>query len=371
MYISEQWYLRAPIQKDEVLSSWLIRSALDLGCSPLTLVDLLWGKWRGLTIDLDKGISADRLKILLAHSIESEQAIKKSMLESYFFSLNGRSDYKNQVVPWILVLGIRNRANISGRQACTQCLDSSEFPPYFRVQWRFGWHCGCEIHRTRLIDFCPHCGASIQIAKTNLEHGTLAVCTTCHFDLRKFINCSVNLDALNFQKKSDMVLKNRYGIYNNLLIQSEEWFGIARAWLSFIRTAMTVESNNLLNMLTSLNINLDLDVPITPLAFEFLSTKEREGLLSYLDRFMSLPCDVIVERAMEFGITHTYFWDRRKKLPEQLQIMKNQMLKPMKVLPLKGNIQLVCAPKSKKIVQRKWLRLVRAMNKESCVREFN
>ena len=51
--LEQRWYIRTPIQQGEVFSSWLIRSALDVGCSPMILVEALWGKWSALTIDLD------------------------------------------------------------------------------------------------------------------------------------------------------------------------------------------------------------------------------------------------------------------------------------------------------------------------------
>lgn len=40
----QRWYIRTPIQQGEIFSSWLIRSALDVGCSPIVLVEALWGE---------------------------------------------------------------------------------------------------------------------------------------------------------------------------------------------------------------------------------------------------------------------------------------------------------------------------------------
>ena len=60
------WYIRTPIQQGEIFSSWLIRSALDVGCSPMVLIEALWGKWRALTIDLDKGVDAEKFEKVAA-----------------------------------------------------------------------------------------------------------------------------------------------------------------------------------------------------------------------------------------------------------------------------------------------------------------
>ncbi|HCA5298825.1 TPA: TniQ family protein, partial [Acinetobacter baumannii] len=208
------WYIRTPIQQGEIFSSWLIRSALDVGCSPMVLIEALWGKWRALTIDLDKGVDAERFDALLSHSMESKQKIQQSMLSSVVSQIQPNYD-SNQNIPWVLSLGTRNRSNTSGRQVCVECLKSHENPPYLRLMWRIGWHCSCVEHQLSLIDHCPECGVTIQPFKADMEHGCLAICTTCGFDLRRCEESkNINLNALNFQNKAEQVLKQKIGFYN-------------------------------------------------------------------------------------------------------------------------------------------------------------
>lgn len=361
--VEQRWYIRTPIQEGEVFSSWLIRSALDLGCSPLTLVNLLWEKWRGLTIDIDRGLNEEKLDILLNHCFVEQHEVQKTMLSSYFPALIPINYNKNQRIPWILALGIRNRSNVSGRQICAQCLSSAHTPPYLRIKWRMGWHSGCDIHKTILIDHCLQCGITLQPTKIDIEHGSLAICTSCYADLSTFIQRPVEADALRFQHQADQVLELQLGQYNQKEISSIEWFEIARTWLSFIRSPLNMKSPNLLQMFESFNIDLNIDYPITPVAFEFLSVQEREKLLSILNKIMALPCDLIVERSLEYHVSRSYFWDKRKKLPKQLQLMKDKMLKPSKIILPKSNAIIMSKPKSKKSVQRKWLRLLRKLQK--------
>lgn len=361
--VKQRWYIRTPIQEGEVFSSWLIRSALDLGCSPLTLVNLLWEKWRGLTIDIDRGLNEEKLDILLNHCFVEQYEVQKTMLSSYFPALIPINYNKNQRIPWILALGIRNRSNVSGRQVCTQCLSSANTPPYLRIKWRMGWHSGCDIHKTILIDHCPQCGITLQPTKIDIEHGSLAICTSCYADLSTFIQRPIETDALIFQHQADQVLESQLGRYNQKDISSIEWFEIARTWLSFIRSPINMKSPNLLQMFESFNIDLNIDYPITPVAFEVLTVQEREKLLSILNKIMALPCDLIVERSLEYRVSRSYFWDKRKKLPIQLQLMKHKMLKPSKIVLPKDNAIVMCKPKSKKSVQRKWLRLLRKLQK--------
>ena len=77
---------------------------------------------------------------------------------------------------------------------------------------------------------------------------------------------------------------------------------------------------------------------------------------------MEIPCDLLVERSLEYGISHANFWDKRKKLPVQLQQMKDLMLKPTRRYPVSRAAITVTKPKSKASVQRQWLNLLRRTN---------
>lgn len=57
------------------------------------------GKWRALTIDLDKGVDAERFDALLSHSMESKQKIQQSMLSSVVSQIQPNYD-SNQNIPW-------------------------------------------------------------------------------------------------------------------------------------------------------------------------------------------------------------------------------------------------------------------------------
>lgn len=353
-----QWYIRTPIKRGEILSSWLIRAALDLGCSPLLLVEALWGNWRALTIDLDRGVNANRLDLLLAHCFESKQTILKTMLSSIVFELNQKPNNS-----WILVLGQRNRSNFAGRQVCTECLKGDGSSPYLRLMWRMSWHSCCEKHRVELIDHCPACETTIQPFKVDLEHGSLAICTSCGYNFIKHKSQDTDSNKLEFQKDADSVLKTGRGFYNKQSISSSEWFAIARAWLSEIRLLIDSKNIHLIQMFNSLGVDLEVPFPITPLSFEYLNTHERALLLSILNQIMKIPCDLIVKRSYDYGITNASFWDSRKPLPIQLLQMKGAMKNQGRIYSSQRLRPPINQPKSKKTVQRKWLKLLRKLKK--------
>ena len=356
---AQNWFIHTPIEQGEVLSSWLILSALDMGCSPLTLIEALWGRWRALTIDLDRGMTEDRLELLFVHSFDDKQKILKTMLTNVAPYL-----VKSSNSGWVLSLGQRSRSNFSGRQVCTQCFESDGRSAYLRLMWRMGWHCCCEKHQINLIDHCPNCGVVIQPFKIDLEHGSLAVCFSCHFNLTLYQPQPSNIQILDFQKNADNVLKQGSGLYNNQNISATEWFAIARAWISEIRLLVDTDNIQLIEMFKSFGINLNTITPFTPIAFEYLNTNERIILLSILNEIMKIPCELIIDRSYEYGISSANFWDKRKKLPIQLQQMKSAMIKPIRVYALQRVSSHNGKPKAKKTVQRKWLNLLRKSRKK-------
>ena len=116
-------------------------------------------------------------------------------------------------------------------------------------------------------------------------------------------------------------------------------------------------------MFNSLDVNLEVSFPITPLSFEYLNTHERTILLSILNQIMKIPCDLIVNHCYEYGISNASFWDNRKKLPIQLLQMKAAMVKPVRKYSSHRLESAINQPKSKKVVQRKWLKLLRKLKK--------
>lgn len=94
--IESRWPVPVPLEADELLSTWLVRVALSQGCDPLVLTGELWPKWRVWTLDLDRGVATERLRILERMSgidmsalrYTSRQLSHKSILECVDFVLS-------------------------------------------------------------------------------------------------------------------------------------------------------------------------------------------------------------------------------------------------------------------------------------------
>lgn len=359
----ENWYLQTPFQDGEIFSSWLIRSSLEVGCSPLTLIDLLWKNWRGLTIDLDKGLDKYKLSVLLKHSNEHENRIKESMLNSYskHISIMRKDGQKDD---WILVLGQRNRSNQAGRQVCTDCFNRHSVPPYLALAWRFGWNIACKEHMCQLIDHCPRCGINFQPFKIDFEKNkSITLCFSCGYDYKNY-RPSKNIDknALEFQFIADEVLRTGEGLYNSEMLNAQIWFTVGRMWLRAIRSLLTKKNKNIILFFNDLDIGIPHDLMLTPLAFEYLNTSEREKLLSILNQIMALPLSKIIETGNRLGISRSTFWDRGTKLPSVLEQFRNELHGEYKKYPKDRKKIEKGKPKTKKQVSSKLLKLIRKNN---------
>ncbi|MFX5344410.1 TniQ family protein, partial [Acinetobacter baumannii] len=88
--------------------------------------------------------------------------------------------------------------------------------------------------------------------KADMEHGCLAICTTCGFDLRRCEESkNINLNALNFKNKAEQVLKQKIGFYNQSPVTTQVWFEIARSWLSEIRFLVNTPNKNVIQLFES------------------------------------------------------------------------------------------------------------------------
>ncbi len=160
------WPVHPQPLPDELLSSWLIRSAKGnkqklQNFTTLAVADLeVW--WR----DIDKSAS---LRLLLPLSFKSGVSVERlyrATLWSYAGRLYAEHDPSNSN-RWTLRVGhIRRRSRRYGLQYCPLCL--AQEPLYFRRIWRLAFVTVCPEHDTPLRDHCPSCDAPIAPYKVDV-----------------------------------------------------------------------------------------------------------------------------------------------------------------------------------------------------------
>ncbi|HBN8627042.1 TPA: TniQ family protein, partial [Pseudomonas aeruginosa] len=152
------WPLTPELLCDEILSSWLVRTALAHCCAPIALTDSVWPSKRFWTRDPDASQSAEDLGVLALHSGISQSALASSSLARAHRLINGEMKRCDGQL-WVLGLGQRNRRRAGGLQYCPKCF--AEGACFYRIQDRLAWHTCCPKHQCLLADRCPRCRSAV------------------------------------------------------------------------------------------------------------------------------------------------------------------------------------------------------------------
>lgn len=175
---------------DELLSSWLVRTARANGLKLQTFCDTVFGKEHQLwNRDIDRSAPEWLQAAMSEHTGTSQERVRQTTLDIYRGRIYHRRNTTGQL-RWILSAGIYHRTRrYFGMQYCPQCLSEDE-EPYFRTRWRVAALILCPIHRICLHDRCSACAAPVifhrrELGRPSTTDGrSLSLCYACHFDLR-------------------------------------------------------------------------------------------------------------------------------------------------------------------------------------------
>ncbi|ENU84045.1 MULTISPECIES: TniQ family protein [Acinetobacter] len=353
------WFIPTTLQKDEALSSWLIRAALDSGCDPLSLTGVLWPKWRIWSVDVDRGLSSEHLRTLATTTKIDESQFDSATLRNFLIKYNLDNGTLDS---WYLVLGTRNRKHRGGWQYCPKCL-SEDGVAYFRLHWRFAWHTGCIKHNQRLYDQCPHCHNAIQPRRLEAPDQVMTCCSICKKNLLEVNECFMNCHALAFQKVFGQFLEQGYATYQDKLISLNDWLTVIKLFLQFIRKVLAGSINGKgWAFLEQLKIQMPHSEFISNgLVVSQLPVIERERLFSCIYQLLIIPLEKFIETAQSLNMNRSSFWDKRNQLPAILRPIEEQLGSVYRNYPPKRALVDTLKPKSKEAVIRKFLRLKRKL----------
>ena len=177
-----------PPKKDELLSSWVFRLALNHKIKPFSFTKFYFEESVFWTRDIDKFLYDDVITKLTELTPLSRHQILEHHLISYQDKL-----FTGELNPAHTMglnnLGIYHRTRtINGLLACPSCLAKDS---YYKKQWRLQTSLMCLECNCLLIDACPNCSKPIIFHrldignKSELFEDELNYCWNCNFDLRK------------------------------------------------------------------------------------------------------------------------------------------------------------------------------------------
>lgn len=315
-----RWGVSCPMRPDELLTSWLARTALAFGCDPLVLTDEIWPKWRAWTRDIDRDCPKDRLDDLAWVSGTELDRLLAARLRPVAEKLSEHPLNDRAGWSWILAIGTRNRRRYGGLQYCPACL-AEDTHPYYRRAWRFAWNSACDHHGSRLLDRCPSCRAPIEPHRLVYGARTVAFCASCGGNLADGHTMAADAKLLAFQRRAGEVVGEGGALYGDQWLTTPEWFAVVRHLIGLLRRAAITPRSHLGEMIRALGVSLKSDHrPKTGLRLELLSPWERTPLLRDAWVMMAQGPDGLLAAARDAGVSAKGFKiERRNKLPSVLQ----------------------------------------------------
>lgn len=212
--IRETPFILTPIPfQDELLSSWLVRTAYAHHTHPHTFMKLHLGLCnQSVSINnFDAIISEDHIKLLL-YKTHQQVDIFRMSLQSY----NG---YLQESI-------ITNGLNkfLCNLRFCPICLREDKII-YFRKNWKVVFNTICIKHKCFLLDSCPQCDRLISITKMYKNKLSVKYCYNCGFDLSKSRKIPIPKNTrLISVLKLNSVLEQGYILFKSKLIYSFVFF---------------------------------------------------------------------------------------------------------------------------------------------------
>lgn len=350
-----------PLVKDESITSWLVRAALNQGCSPQTLVYYFWPNYRIWTYDVDKGfkhidpiIHADMA--ILARTVVDEF---NSQTLINFSQVTSEDISSRTPLPWTQPLSKRNRYSRVGYPHCPDCMENSK-DAYLKLQWRFTWSICCTEHRKLLQIDCLCCNQPYQPQLVNTDQRYINHCHHCRSKIGKVDKELVITESIyRFQLQADKVFYDKQGVVLGKTVGMNDWFDYLIFTINIVRMALRNSNYMFAKLLLEFDIDIgSLSLPKTALRFDYLPIEERAALLEHAFCIFEIAYKDWVSCCQKLNITQNSFqWSKRTVIPKAFHQVYDQLPKipTRKYLAQEEDLQ----PTSPEAVMASWNRLNR------------
>lgn len=218
---------------DEILSSWIARTAYAHHTHPQTFLNLHFGNvhfnWR---LNYDASVSDQEIEVLSKKSALSYSVIYEMTLRSYEGYLH------ESIIP-----NGNNRFISKQQNFCPVCLREDPFP-YFRKSWKILLLPICLKHQCYLYESCPLCKSKIRLLNMFNTDLVFTFCHKCGYDLKKARKLGVPklfLPAISKIRHIKSILDRGYTVLDKKAIYSflffEVFVQLAKVIITFKRVS--------------------------------------------------------------------------------------------------------------------------------------
>lgn len=350
-----------PLLEGESLTSWLVRAALNQGCSPSTLTFYFWPEYRIWTYDVDKGFEH------IDSNIHADMAVlAKTTVDAFNHQtlMNFAKEADNSLtektgLTWTRPLSKRNRYSRIGYPYCADCLKEDK-TAYLKLKWRFTWSVCCTKHKKFLQLECPHCHYPYQPQLINPEQRYINRCHSCHHKLDTEVTDIPPSETIyQFQLLADQVFQNKQGTVLGKLVSMGDWFDYLLFLINMTRLALRNPDYMFGKLLFEFGLKVDtLSTPKTALRFDYIPIEEKTVLLECAFHLFRINSSKWISACEALNVTQNSFhWSKNTVVPTAFKQVYNQLPKtPKRRRSLKStDIQ----PTSPETVMAAWNRLQR------------
>ena len=208
----QESYLLIPIKikplEHEILSSWLIRSAIVNGIDPIGFTNGIWFNYRAWTRDISRYLSSNKIKTLSEVSTLSYRDVFNLTLKSVLEPILSKSELlPKKAWKWVIPIGTRNRSRTNGLYFCPLCLKDK--PIFLRKEWRLSWNFSCERHKILLQLNCPQCHTVFSPHLINYNNTDITRCQNCNYSLKESLSYPSDTQATNLQSILNNAISNK------------------------------------------------------------------------------------------------------------------------------------------------------------------
>ncbi|THC40651.1 TniQ family protein [Massilia sp. Mn16-1_5] len=169
---TRSWSIRLEPLPDELLSSYLVRSAHAHGMHPMHFVSLHFPRAQIWTRDIDARAHTQLVDAIAQASNLSADLVRSMTLSPLFSSNANDADAFKGQSSWLTSIGMHGRfRSRHGLQFCPQCLQANGA---FLRTWRLSFAFACSVHHRMLENQCSACSAPV------VPHRARFSPSTCH-----------------------------------------------------------------------------------------------------------------------------------------------------------------------------------------------
>lgn len=218
------WPCRPKPLEDELLSSWIARTAVAHGMRPVMFLRAAWPSLLVQARDIDHvglAVVVDRMAEGTLTDSERARDTTLGALTGRLFESHAPEDRRRGGTKWV------TRTDIAGgiwhrpaQQFCPACL--AEGTAYLRRSWRLALAAVCPRHGIILADRCGGCGSPVVVIRSDYPR----TCHHCAADLAETLCAPAPSEALLFHRRNAAILQRGWAQLGEYHLYSIRYFDL-------------------------------------------------------------------------------------------------------------------------------------------------